>query len=118
MCTGVSSWKLTYVLSNYCQRKGTDSERKIMGLHKCAVCDHKPVANDADTCPNCHTKKHGLPSAFKLFLYGVLCFVIFVFLSDVSDVIVRLFGLVFLVFGVGYVLAAFNRDWVMDKFMQ
>ena len=89
-----------------------------MGLHKCAVCDYKPVANDADTCPNCHTKKHGLPSAFKLFLYGAICFVFFIFMSDASGIGARLVSFLFLVFGVGYVLATLNRDWVIDKFMQ
>jgi len=89
-----------------------------MGLHKCAICDYKPVANDADTCPNCHTKKHGLPSAFKLFLYGVLSFVFFIFLSDSSEISGRLLSFLFLAFSAGCMLLAFNRDWFMDKFMQ
>ena len=89
-----------------------------MGLHKCAVCNYKPVANDADTCPNCHTKEHGLPSAFKFFLSGAICFVFFIFMSDASGIIFKFASFLFLAFGVGCMLLAFNRDWFMDKFMQ
>ena len=43
-----------------------------MPLHRCLQCGYKTVADDAFICPQCGTKEHDIPPAWKFILAGIV----------------------------------------------